>query len=271
MIMSDSLVQTVRTDSFEMNYAKIGSGEKPLIVIPGIYIKDPLNYANSFSVPYKIFLNDYTLYVFDRKKEAKPGYTLEQMADDQVTALKALGIKKACIFGVSQGGMIAQYIAIRHPEVVDKLVLGSSTSRAESLQLETIGNWARLAEAHDARPLVESFIDRCFSEKFVARYRRALMAMYEVVTDAEMDNFAIFAHACDFVNTYDDLGKIKCPTLVLGAGKDLVTTPEASVKLADKLKSEGVPCEFYMYEDCGHAVFDELSDYKKRIFDFFEK
>jgi dienelactone hydrolase len=95
--------------------------------------------------------------------------------------------------------------------------------------------------------------------------------MYENVSDAEMDRFSVFAHACDFVNTYDDLGKIKSPTLVLGAGNDLVTTPEAATKIADKLKSEGVPYEFYMYEGYGHAVFDELSDYKKRIFEFLEK
>ena len=216
--MSDSLVQTVRTDTFEMDYAKIGSGDKPLIVIPGISIKNPLNFANSFSVPYKIFLNNYTLYFFDRKKEAKPGYTLEQMADDQVEALKAIGIEKADIFGVSQGGMIAQYIAIRHPQIVNKLVLGSSTSRPEPLQLETIGKWARLADSRKAQELVDSFLDKCFSEKFLARYRRALKAMYETVTDAEMERFSVFAHACDFVNTYDDLGKIKSPTLVLGAG-----------------------------------------------------
>ena len=269
--MSDSLVQTVRTDTFEMDYAKIGSGEKPLIVIPGISIKNPLNFANSFSVPYKIFLNNYTLYFFERKKEAKPGYTLEQMADDQVEALKAIGIEKADIFGVSQGGMIAQYIAIRHPQIVNKLVLGSSTSRPEPLQLETIGKWARLADSRKAQERVDSFLDKCFSEKFLARYRRALKAMYETVTDAEMERFSVFAHACDFVNTYDDLGKIKSPTLVLGAGNDLVTTPEAVTKIADKLKSEGVPYEFYMYEGYGHAVFDELSDYKKRIFEFLEK
>ena len=73
------------------------------------------------------------------------------------------------------------------------------------------------------------------------------------------------------MDTYDNLGEIKSPVLVLGAGKDLVTTTEASVKLAEKLKATGVPCEFQMYEDCGHAVFDELPDYKKRIFDFLEK
>ena len=253
-----------------MDYACIGSGPKPLVVIPGLSIKSVVKSAASLEGPFKIFKEKYTLYFFDRKKEAKLGYSLPEMAEDQVAALKAIGIEKSDIYGVSQGGMIAQYMAINHPEMINKLVLGSSTSKAEPLQLQTIPNWARLARARETSAFVNAFIDDCFSEKFAARYRRALLALYKEISDEELDRFAIFADACDHVNTYDDLGKIKCPVLVLGAGKDHVTTPEASVKLAEKLKAEGVACEFYMYEDCGHAVFDELPDYKKRIFDFLE-
>ncbi|OWV27258.1 hypothetical protein B7988_00285 [Fibrobacter sp. UWB1] len=269
--MSENLVHTVRAGTIEMEYARIGSGPKPLIVIPGLSIKSVMKSAASLEGPYKIFREKYTLYFFDRKKDAKPGYSLPEMADDQVAALKALGIEKADIYGVSQGGMIAQYMAVRNPEVVNKLVLGSSTSKAEPRQITTIQNWARLARSRETSTLVNAFIDDCFSEKFTARYRRALLALYKEISDEELDRFAVFADACDYVDTYDDLGKIKCPVLVLGAGKDLVTTPEASVKLAEKLKAEGVPCEFYMYEDCGHAVFDERPDYKQRIFDFLEK
>ena len=162
-------------------------------------------------------------------------------------------------------------MAIRNPEVVNRLVLGSSSSKAEPLQITTIRNWACLARAREKDALVNDFIEKCFSEKFAIRYRRALLALYKEISDEELDRFALFSDACDYVDTYDDLGKIRCPVLVLGAGKDLVTTPEASVKIAEKLKGAGVPCEFYMYEDCGHAVFDELPDYKKRIFDFLEK
>ena len=269
--MNENFVHTVRTPSFEMEYARIGIGPKPLVVIPGLSIKSVMKSAASLEGPFKIFKEKYTLYFFDRKKDATSGYSLPEMAEDQVAALKAIGLEKADIYGVSQGGMIAQYMAINHPEIVGKLVLGSSTSKAEPLQLQTIPNWARLARARETTALVSSFIDDCFSEKFVARYRRALLALYKEISDEELDRFAIFADACDHVNTYDDLGKIKSPVLVLGAGKDCVTTPEASIKLAEKLKAEGVPCEFYMYEDCGHAVFDELPDYKKRIFDFLEQ
>jgi pimeloyl-ACP methyl ester carboxylesterase len=269
--MSENLVHTVRAGTIEMEYARIGSGPKPLIVIPGLSIKSVMKSAASLEGPFKIFKDNYTLYFFDRKKEAESGYSLPEMADDQVTVLKALGLEKVDVYGVSQGGMIAQYMAIRHPEIVNKLVLGSSTSKAEPLQITTIQNWARLARAREATTLVNSFIDDCFSEKFAARYRRALLALYKEISDEELDRFAIFADACDYVDTYNDLGKIKCPVLVLGAGKDLVTTPEASVKLVEKLKAEGVPCESHMYEDCGHAVFDELPEYKNRIFEFLER
>ena len=269
--MSDNLVHTVCVGSVEMDYACIGSGPKPLIVIPGLSIKSIVKSAASLEGPFKIFKEKYTLYFFDRKKDANPGYSLPEMAEDQVAALKAIGIEKADVYGVSQGGMIAQYMAIAHPEIVGKLVLGSSTSKAEPLQLKTISNWARLARARETSVFVNAFIDDCFTESFVARYRRALLALYKEISDEELDRFAIFADACDYVDTYNDLGKIKGPVLVLGAGKDHVTTPEASVKLAEKLKAEGVSCEFYMYEDRGHAVFDELPDYKNRIFDFLEK
>lgn len=269
--MASCFVDTVNVGGFQMEYACFGEGDIPLVVIPGLSIKSVVKSASSLEGPFKIFREHYKLYFFDRKKEAERGYSLQQMADDQAAVLKALGIKDACVYGVSQGGMIAQYMAIRYPELVQKLVLGSSTSKAEPLQITTIQNWARLARAHDATALVNAFIDDCFSEKFAARYRRALLALYKEVSDEELERFALFADACDFVDTYDDLGKIKCQTLVLGAGKDRVTTPEASVKLAEKLKAEGVPCESYMYEDCGHAVFDELSEYKQRIFDFLEK
>ena len=269
--MSDKRVYTVKTDRFEMEYARIGTGPKPLVIIPGLAIKSVMKSASALSAPYKVFLEKYTLYFFDRKKNAAPGYTLQEMADDQAEALKAMGLSKVDVFGVSQGGMVAQYMAIRYPELIRKLVLGSSTSRAEPLQLKIIGHWTELAESHDATELVESFIDNCFSEKFAARYRRALLTMYREVSDEEMDRFAIFSRACDFVDTYDELGKIKCPVLVLGAGSDLVTTPEASQKIVDKLKAEGVACESHMYEGCGHAVFDELPEYKERIFNFLER
>ena len=53
--------------------------------------------------------------------------SLEQMADDVAAALRQLGIDKVDIFGYSMGAAVALHVAIRHPQVVRKLVLASVT------------------------------------------------------------------------------------------------------------------------------------------------
>ncbi len=269
--MSESLVQCVRTDGFEMEYARFGNGPRAMVVIPGLAIKSVMKSAASLQVPYKMFVEDFTLYFFDRRKDVEAGYSLEDMARDQVLAMQALGLKDVALYGVSQGGMVAQHIAATHPELVWKLVLGCSTSKPEPEQLKVIGEWARLARAHDREGLVEAFIRDCFSVKFAERYSRALRAMYKDVSDAEMDRFAIFARECDNVDTGDMLADVRCPVLVLAASEDRVVLPVASDKIVDKLNAAGVPCEYKVFEGYGHAAFDEIKEYKDRILEFLKR
>ena len=86
-----------------------------------------------------------------------------------------------------------------------------------------------------------------------------------------MERFIICTNACDALNAYDSLEKIQCPVLVLGSGEDGVLSLDASVKIADKLKSLKKNVEFYIYEGYGHAAVDELPEYKTRIFQFLQK
>jgi pimeloyl-ACP methyl ester carboxylesterase len=61
-------------------------------------------------------------------KKVNPPYTLDDMADDAVALLDGLNIRKAHVCGMSMGGMIAQTIAIRHPERVLSLISIYSTT-----------------------------------------------------------------------------------------------------------------------------------------------
>ncbi len=255
----------------EMEYAVIGSGPKPFILIPGLSLRNVVPSADAVEGAYKIFKEEYTIYLFDRRTNMPAVYSVAEMAHDMVAVLKVMGIDHAVIMGTSQGGMIAQHMAISNPELVSHLILCSSSSKAEPLQLDVIGNWAKLARDGRSEELVADFVDNVFSPTFLKRYRRPLLVMYKNLKPEELLRFAITAEACAGINTYDNLGKIKCPTFVLGADLDHVVTYEASVKIAEKLKTGNVPYEFYTYEGFGHAAFDEASDYKERIFNFLHR
>ena len=61
-----------------------------------------------------------------RSRSPRYSYTIEAMADDAVSVLDAAGVAKAHIYGISLGGMVAQQLALRHPERTASLVLGAT-------------------------------------------------------------------------------------------------------------------------------------------------
>jgi pimeloyl-ACP methyl ester carboxylesterase len=64
--------------------------------------------------------------------------TYEQMADDAAAALDHLGIERADVVGYSMGGGVALQLAIRHPDVVRKLVVASASYRSDGMHAEAL-------------------------------------------------------------------------------------------------------------------------------------
>ncbi len=65
------------------------------------------------------------------RRPKDPAYTLDDMADDAAGLLDALDLDAAHVVGASMGGMIAQMVAVRHPERVSSLVSIMSTTGAQ--------------------------------------------------------------------------------------------------------------------------------------------
>ncbi len=259
-------VNTVRIKDNEMNYIVLGSGKKNFVIIPGLSIHSVMGLVEAIAEAYKDFNTEYTVYLFDRAKNISEGYSVRDMAKDTVEAMKALNIENADIFGASQGGMIAEYIAIDYPELVNKMVLGSTLSKPNDTSRKVIGNWIKLAKEKEETKLLESFVDDVYSQNTLEIYRDYLIDSNKGITDKEYERFIILASACEKFNCYDELKNIKCPTLVLGSLGDKVVTVEGSKEIA-----EVVNCDIYLYDDnYGHGVYDEANDYKQRILAFFQ-
>ena len=257
--------RTVKTESFEMDYVVFGKGKKSFVMLPGISIKSVMLSAPAVAAAYARFADEYTVYLFDRKRNVKNGYTVRNMADDTAVAMKALGISDAYIFGASQGGMIAQYIAINHPELAHKLFLASSLSAQNELSKTVFNEMLRLTKERKVRELNRLFFKVVYSDEYREKYRDVFEFMENDGTEEELARFEVLVEACVTFDCSDEIDKIKCPVMTVGSKKDTVLSDKAILDTARLLG-----CEYYIYEGYAHAVYDEAPDYKDRIERFFK-
>lgn len=266
--MIEYSVLTAKTNNIEMDYLKFGAGARPLVIIPGMSLKSVMSLASVVVDSYKVFADEFTVYLFDRKKNFGESYLMEKMAADMAQVMDALGIEYADFIGISQGGMIAQLIAEEYPQKVRRLALGSSASRLNDMSRAVMTEWKRLADARDVESLCSNFIDKVFSAETIRKYKKSLMRLNVNATEQDMARFCVLAKACLAFDAYEGLKMLKCPTLVLGAELDQVLGVVASREIAEALTRNGVPTELYVYENYGHAAYDEAPDFRQRILKF---
>ena len=136
----------LNVQNMQLDYITFGNGTKPLVMIQGLNTRGIKGAALSLAYMYRIFAKDYKVYLFDRRPVIQEAITVRDMASDIAIAMDILGIKNADVFGVSQGGMIAQYLAIDRPELVRKLVLAVTLSQNNDTVKQVINNWIEMAD-----------------------------------------------------------------------------------------------------------------------------
>jgi pimeloyl-ACP methyl ester carboxylesterase len=92
-------------------------------------------------------------------RNAPAPFTIADMADDAAAVLKAAGYSSAAVAGLSMGGMIAQELAIRHPELVSRLVIMGSRPPAPDHLLADATLLRKIMAPPDGQPLPVYFRD----------------------------------------------------------------------------------------------------------------
>lgn len=256
---NNSALQTVKIKDYTLDYLKFGNGEKSLIMIPGLAVIKVTAQSERRAKMAGPFLDEYTVYFPDRRPNLRTGATVKDMADDIADFMDALNIKSAVVDGFSQGGMIAQYLALNYPEKVEKLVLTVTLSRPNET-IKKAGDWVELIYAGEVAKMLELVRSQCFSDEYYEKIANTPVAVPGKEHLRSADQYEICAKACLTCNSYDRLSEIKCPVLVVGGEKDCVVSGEASHEIAEKLN-----CDLYMYENMGHGLYEEDPDYCNKI------
>lgn len=257
----------IRTEDFAMRYCRFGQGDRAFVILPGLSVQSVMLSAEAVAQAYASLAERYTVYVLDRREELPSRYSVEEMAEDTAIAMKELGLKDTFLFGASQGGMMAQVIAVRHPELVGKLILGSTACRVPESRFQVLDRWIRLAKEGDRKTLYLDFGEAIYPPEVFQQFRQALIDAADTVTDRDLSRFRILAEGIRGFDISPRLHEIRCPVLVLGVTGDEVLGADAAAAIADKLQGRD-DFRIHMYEGYGHAAFDTAPDYRDRILAF---
>ena len=251
-----------------MPYARFGRGEKVFAVLPGLSdgLATVRGKALLLAKPYKGFFERYTVYMFSRKDPLPEGISIREMAADQAEALRALGVERASVMGVSQGGMIAQYLAVDCPGLVEKLVLAVTAPRVNEMIRTCVGRSIEYAERGEYRQLLIDTAERSYSPARLRRYRRLYPFLGAVAKQSDNSRFLRNARAILAFDALDELDGITCPTLIIGGEEDRVVGAGASRELHDRIPNS----ELFLYRGLGHGLFEEADDFYSRVYRFLE-
>jgi pimeloyl-ACP methyl ester carboxylesterase len=241
----------------QISYERAGSGD-PMLLIMGMS-GTARHWGDGFLDALRA---DFDVVVFDHRGvgESTPlqgGITVAEMAQDAAGLLEQLGIESAHVVGVSMGGMIAQELALAHPERVRTLTLGctycggagSALAAPEVIQLLTeaamSGDRERaLAAGWEVNISPGLAGDADLKDRFLAVGRANAVAIPVVMSQMQ----AVMGH-----DTNERLARLRVPTLVIHGTVDRML-PVENARLIASLIPEA---RLEILDDVGHMFWWE--------------
>jgi len=218
----------------------------------------------------------YRLIAFDNRgagRTAMPGtsVSVEMMADDAAGVLRALAVPSAHVAGFSGGSIIAQELALHHPELVRSLVLQSTWPVLDPY----LRSWLYFVRwLVEVAPSERAFLEGFYLDIYTAR------AHNDGTVDQIIEEVLSFPHkqSTEDVQRYIDafadhdtsarLGEITAPTLVLAGGRDVTSRPELCRAVAER-----IPGAFFeVMEEEAHQPFQEVpNEWNTRVDAFWRE
>jgi len=247
---------TAKVDDIQLYYEEHGQGE-PLLLIMGLGAS-----IMSWSEQIPTFSREFRVIAFDNRgagRSDKPAvrYTIARFADDAAGLMDALGIDSAHVYGQSMGGFIAQELALRHPQRVRTLVLGSTSCGGRQAIVGSPENLAIIGMMNvlSPREAAEKGLPLFYSEEFIRRHHDALIerSLREAELRPPPDAFGRQVQAAGRHKTFDRLPDIRCPTLVITGSDDRVVPADNSRILTERI----LGAELAVLPGAGHGYLVE--------------
>jgi len=209
---------------------------------------------------------DHEVILFDNAGVGASGgkipYLVAEMTNHCVALCRALGLKQVHVVGFSLGGMIAQQLALEHPQLVGRLILlGTGPRGGEGM------TFTELSPEEQADPvafLLAAFFSPSAASQAAGREYMKRLESRKNDRDSPVSRDAAVAQVAALrewgtipaTGRYATLKSITHPTLIVHGNKDIVVMPINAFILEEHLPN----AQLIMYPDASHAAYSQYAE-----------
>lgn len=204
-----------------------------------------------------------------------PAASMEEMARDAITFIKAMGLDQVDIFGFSMGGMIAQEIALMEPQLVRRMIItGTGPAGGEGISevarvtyFDMLRGWLTLQDPKQFLFFTRTSAGIRAGKEFLLRIKERTEGRDRKITVAALQA-QLKALRRWGEKKPADLSKVYHPVLVANGDSDRMVPSKNTHELARRLPNS----ELIIYPDSGHgAVFQFHADFVPKALEFLSR
>lgn len=243
----------LKVNGVDLYYEQHGTGPQTIVFAHGL-----LWSSRMFDPQITVLKERYRCIAFDHRGQGqseitRTGYDMDNLADDAVALIRSLNAFPCHLLGLSMGGFVAMRVASRHPDLVRSLMLVDTSPDAELP--ENIPGYRRLAFVArwlGMRRVADRIMPIMFGPKFLTdparqaerdKWRQVLLANNVVALKRSTEGVVTRR------SVYDEIGRIRVPTLVLVGDRDVATAPALSERIRQRIPN----ARLVTVPDSGHS------------------
>jgi 3-oxoadipate enol-lactonase len=242
-----------RNGDVELAYEVLGDGP-PLLLIQG------LGYGGRGWGPVlDLLAEDFSVAAFDNRgfgaSDVPPGpYSITELAEDARAVLDAAAFERTHVVGASLGGMVAQELALAHPERIDRLVLACTAPGGVAAYPMPPQTASLMLEAPTMAPDValRRFVENALGDRASEELIEQIVA-YRSANPPDLGGWQSQAAAGALHDALDRMEEIEAPTLIVHGTEDAVVDPRNADLLAERIPN----ARLELLLGCGHLLFWE--------------
>ena len=244
-------------------FTERGSGP-PLLLVHGLMVSGDMfePVVDQFATRHRVIVPD--LRGHARSRKLPPPYTVRQLAADLSRLLDHLGIESTDVLGYSQGGAVAQQLALDYPDQCSRLILGCTYAFNMATRRERIEGHIAPILVGVLGPTLFARIGVTLGAKELGK-ERAQRLVGRLMGDQDRRLMVAAWKAAMAFDSRERLAEIACPTLVIAGAEDRAVPMHHATMLHDGIKNS----QLAVVEGAGHTLIWTHTDEFVRLVEQF--